>query len=163
MAQFAQARFKKMAARLVDKRRRRRIDVALPIKIEYNNEEISTGTKNISVLGAYIESEKEIPRDISLDIKITIPERQAAETKEAKQISCKGITFRSRPIQTLEAKKQYGAGIFFRSFLEGGEKDLAEYIDYFLLQEKKKEKIYLKKSKQRLSKRKGGGEDGQKG
>lgn len=143
-------------ARIREKRRRKRVDVELPIEIEYDKEKISARTKNISELGTYIETDKEIPAGTTLDIGINIPKTGFVKLDKVKQINCSGITFRCQPIDSLESKKQYGTGIFFRSFLRSGEKDLSICIDYILLQEKKRGKLFMRRKKQKLSKRKGG-------
>lgn len=134
-----------------ERRKRRRIDVALPIRIEYNKEKISAETENISVLGTYIQTGKEIPIGTTLGIEIEI-----AKAGKVKQISCAGVAFRCRPSGSSEPKKQYGTGIFFRSFLENGEKELSAYIDYILSEEKKIGKIYMRKIRQKQLKQKGG-------
>ena len=59
-------------ARIKERRRRRRIDVALATKIEYNKKKIKTQTKNISLLGTYLQNDKEIPIGTALDIAIKI-------------------------------------------------------------------------------------------
>ncbi|UCB56508.1 MAG: PilZ domain-containing protein [Candidatus Omnitrophota bacterium] len=137
-----------------ERRRRRRVDVALAIKIEYNTEKIITRTKNISVLGTYLEIDKEIPIGTALDIKVKIP--KTGHKKTVKEIDCAGVIFRSQPIASLGPTSQYGTGIFFRSFSGNGEKVLSKYIDYVIEEEKKKGKIYTRKrkKKQKHSKRK---------
>ena len=143
---------------LRERRRRQRVDTALPIRIKYSREEISGQTKNISVLGTYLEADKEIPIGTTLDIKIRIPETGQRQAGKSREIRCAGIAFRSQPGGSLEPKNQYGIGIFFRSFSERGEKDLSKYIDYILSEEEKMGKIYMRKRKrkQRQSKQKGG-------
>ena len=132
-----------------ERRRRQRIDVALPIKIEYNKQRLLAETKNISVLGTYLETDKEIPIGIALDIEIEIPNLNLRETGERKQISCKGAAFRCQPIVSEESKNRYGIGIFFRSFARGEEKAISKCIEYFLQQESEKGKIYTHKRKQK--------------
>lgn len=132
-------------ARIKERRRRRRIEVALPITIKYDNKEMSSHTKNISILGAYLEAEHQIPTGAVLNIKIRIPGTAKAKTEKAREIKCLGIAFRSQAVGIFESKKCYGIAIFFRSFSEGGEQKLSKYIDYILLKEKKISKIYIRK------------------
>ncbi|MBL7092125.1 MAG: PilZ domain-containing protein [Candidatus Omnitrophica bacterium] len=143
---------------LRERRRRQRVDIALPIRIKYSREEILGRTKNISVLGTYLEADKEIPIGTTLDIKIRIPETGQRQAGKSREIRCAGIAFRCQPGASSEPENQYGIGIFFRSFSERGEKNLSKYIDYTLSEEKKMGKIYMRKRKkeQRQSKRKGG-------
>ncbi len=139
-----------------ERRRRKRVDVTLLITVEYGKEKILARTKNISVLGTYIESNKEIPIGTPLDIGINIPKGGLVKLDKGKQTNCSGIAFRCQPTHSLEPTKQYGIGIFFRSFLKTGEKDLSNYINYVLLQEKERGKIFMRRRKERLSKQKGG-------
>lgn len=143
---------------LRERRRRQRVDTALPIRIKYSREKILGRTKNVSVLGTYLEADKEIPIGTTLDIKIRIPETGQRQAGKGREIRCAGIAFRCQPSGSLEPENQYGIGIFFRSFSERGEKDLSKYIDYTLSEEKRMGKIYMRKRKrkQRQSKRKGG-------
>ena len=135
-------------ARVRERRRRQRVDVALPIKIGYNSRGIKAQSKNISVLGTYLEADKEIPIGTTLNIKIKIPKTGAGISKKSKEIGCLGIAFRCQPISSSGSKKQFGIGIFFRSFLEKGEQNLSSYIDHVLLQEKEIGKVYMRKRKQ---------------
>ncbi|MCQ9208700.1 MAG: PilZ domain-containing protein [Omnitrophica bacterium] len=135
-----------MATRAKERRRRRRIDVAIPIEIAYNKEKVAAQTKNVSILGTYIEIDKEIPTGTSLEIKIKIPATTNADIKN-RQINCQGFAFRSHHLGL--TKSQYGTGIFFRAFLKNGEGDLSRYIDYVLKQEKKMGKIYTHKRRRK--------------
>ncbi len=141
--------------RIKERRRRKRVDVALAIKIEYNNKKVFAKTKNISVLGTFIETDKKIPTGVSLNIGIRIPQTGFKKSGASRQINCAGVAFRRQPVFPEEIKKQYGIGIFFRSFFAEGEKKLSKYIDYILLQEQELGKIYIRKRKQRRLKRKG--------
>ena len=139
-----------------ERRRRQRADVALTLKIEYNKEGILTKTKNINALGTYTEIAKEIPVGTDLNIRIELPKRGCAKAGRPKKINCAGVVFRCQPVFSAEGKNQYGIGIFFRSFLEKGEKELSGYVDYLLLQERKIGRMYMRKRKQKLLKEKGG-------
>ncbi len=143
-------------ARIKEKRRRKRIDVALALIVEYNQGEIRAETKNISLLGTYIELNKEIPPGAKLNIKITLPPQGSGQSGRNRQVCCEGVAFRSGPLIPLQGKRLYGTGIFFRAFSPGSEKSLADYIDYVLRREKKAGKIFMRKRKEKLLKRKGG-------
>lgn len=144
-----------MTARIKERRRRQRVDVVLPIKIKYNRKEILTKTKNISILGTYLETGKEIPIGATLDISLSIPRTGLIKIDKKSQINCTGVAFRCQSTGALEPKKQYGIGIFFRSFSEGDEKNLSKYIDYILVQEKRKGKILVHRRQRKQPKRKG--------
>ena len=135
--------------RAKERRRRQRIDVALSMKVEYNKEKITTQSKNISILGTYIETNKEIPLGVSLDIKIRIPKVKMFLESKSKQLKCTGVAFRSEPVGLAQQGRRYGTGIFFRSFEKNGERDLSRYIDCILKQEKKIGKIYMRRRKRK--------------
>ncbi|MFC1699633.1 PilZ domain-containing protein [Candidatus Omnitrophota bacterium] len=132
-----------------ERRRRKRIDIVLPIKIEYNNQRLWALTKNISVLGAYVETDQDIPRGAAMEIQIKLPKPGKQKNAQAKEIKCIGIAFRTQSAIAQEKISQYGVGIFFRAFLEGGEKQLSKFIDYILEQEKKIGVIYRRKRKKK--------------
>ncbi|MBN2096875.1 MAG: PilZ domain-containing protein [Candidatus Omnitrophica bacterium] len=143
-------------AQIKERRRHHRIDVNLPITVAYQQKIISSNTKNISILGTYIESNQEITRGMSLDICLTLP-KEDLKRRKSKQINCQGIVFRTQPLTSAGPKSRYGIGIFFRSFLKKGEKELLRYINYALEQERKIGKIIIKKrNKRKLLKQKGG-------
>lgn len=142
-------------ARAKEKRRRKRIDVALALTIEYNEEKIQAATKNISLLGTFIEINREIPAGTKLNIRIKLPPKDPGKSGRSREVRSEGVVFRSGPLISLQGERLYGTGIFFRSFWRGSERTLADYIDYVLLREKKTGKIFMRRRKEKLLKRKG--------
>lgn len=137
-----------------ERRSRKRVDVALPIKMTYNNgEQIICLTKNLSILGTYIEVNKKVPIGTAFEIEIDASVTEASS--QSKLIKCRGVSFRCQSI-VVDKRSMYGIGVFFRSFSEGGENNLSEYIDYFQLEEERKGKMYIEKMKEKQIKRKGG-------
>lgn len=137
-------------ARMVEKRRERRIRVNLPIKIVYHEKiEIAARTENISRLGAYVEVDRAIPEAADLDITLTIP----AYTKDSAltgSMRCKGNIFRSHVVVESEGKKTYGLGIFFTNFLEESDRNkLSRYIDFLIVQEERQIQKGLRRWRQK--------------
>jgi len=143
-------------ARTREKRRRKRIDAALALTIEYDQEKIRAATKNISLLGTFIEVNRAIPTGTKLNIKIKLPPKGPGKSGRSREVRSEGVVFRSSPLISLRGERLYGTGIFFRSFRRGSERTLADYIDYVLLREKKAGKIFMFRRKEKLLKRKGG-------
>jgi len=135
-----------------ERRRRQRIDIGLPIEICYNNNRISAETANISILGTYLQSNKEIPIGTALTVTLKIPGLRKAKPANSRQIGCTGVVFRC---QDTIPSGTCGIGIFFRAFSKGSEKILSGYIDRILSQEKKKGEIFIHKQ----MRRKGGKKD----
>ncbi|MFH1245900.1 MAG: PilZ domain-containing protein [Candidatus Omnitrophota bacterium] len=134
-----------------EKRRRPRIDIALPIQIRYNTKEIVTVTRNISVLGTYIEIGEELPAGVDLAIQLKLTEKDLSMDRE-RQISCSGVVFRCQPVLSEKPGSKYGAGVFFRSFSQAGETILADYIERMILLEQEAGKRYIKKISKKRSK-----------
>lgn len=131
-----------------EKRKERRIRVSLPVKIFYQKLEVAGQTENISRLGAYVETNKEMPMGAELEMLLKIPAR-TKEDSLAKDIRCRGSVFRSGLIREENAKKYYGLGIFFTDFPQQTDKGkLSEYIDFLILQENKGIKDGLKRWKE---------------
>jgi hypothetical protein len=129
-----------------ERRRRRRIDIGLPIEICYNNNRILAETANISILGAYLQSNKEIPIGTALTVTLKIPGLRKVKPVNSRQIGCTGVVFRC---QDILPSGTYGIGIFFRAFSKDNERVLSRYIDHILLQEKQKGKIFIHKQMRR--------------
>ncbi|MBN3038010.1 MAG: PilZ domain-containing protein [Candidatus Omnitrophica bacterium] len=142
-----------MVPREKERRRRKRVDVALPIKIEYNRERLAEATVNISTLGTYFESDNEIPIGTALDMVLEIP-KPKMQTAEPVHICCSGVVFRCQLTGNRDSKSRFGIGVFFRSFEEGGEESLSQYLDHVISEEKIKGKIFMQKRQEQ--KRKGG-------
>lgn len=136
-------------ALIKERRRRQRITASLPIVITSAQGKICTRTKNISILGTYIEVTKAIPIGTSLDIKVNIPKTGRSASR---QINCAGTSFRCQPANLDQENRRYGIGIFFRVFKRGEERHLAKYIEQILLREKKIGKIFIHRRNQKLQK-----------
>lgn len=122
---------------VLEKRKERRVRANLPIKITYQkNLEILGRTENISLLGTYLELDREMPAGIDADIALEIP-AYAEDLSLAGEVKCKGNIFRCNLIREFESKKYYGIGIFFTDFLVKADRDnLSNYINFLIFQEK---------------------------
>ncbi|MBM3255549.1 MAG: PilZ domain-containing protein [Candidatus Omnitrophica bacterium] len=119
----------------IEKRKEKRIRVKLPIKISYGDIKITGETENISRLGAYVETTKEIPLGAGLEIGLSIP-IYGKDSSLAGGIRCKGSVFRSSLTREEGPVKYYGLGIFFTDFLQQADRNkLSSYIDFLVLKE----------------------------
>ncbi len=121
----------------IEKRKERRIKIALPIKIIYQGDESSGFTGNISRLGAYAEIDRELPIGADADAILEVP----PYTKDASlvgKIKCRCNIFRVNFIREVRGKKYHGLGIFFTGFTGQGDKErLSRYLDHLIAQEEK--------------------------
>jgi len=120
-----------------EKRKERRIKVNLPIKITYpGHPEINAETGNISLLGAYIETDEQIPLGTDADIVLQIPSCAGAAGLSG-EVRCKGNIFRCHPLRREpETAAHFGTGIFFTGFSRRAERDkLSRYINFLIEQE----------------------------
>lgn len=123
-------------AQSVEKRKERRIKVNIPIKIIFQKSlEISGKTENLSRLGAYVETDKEIPAGAEVDVILGIP-KYKREASCAGEVRCTGNVFRCGVIKETGSKKYYGIGVFFVDFFKEADREkLSRYIDFLILKE----------------------------
>ena len=135
----------------IEKRKERRIKVRLPIKMFYQSIEAAGETENISRLGAYIETAKDIPLGSELVIELSVP-AYGKDASLAGKVRCKGSVFRSSLLREEDTIKYYGLGIFFTDFLQQSDRNkLSKYIDFLILEEKQGIKEGLKRWRQKRS------------
>src|SRR3989338_4651204 len=92
----------------LERRRRKRVKVQLPIRLNFSNTESLASTKNISLLGACINMNREILPGTRVALSLDIPECE---------IRAEGAIVRCEPEKTAEGKPGgYELGVFFSSF-----------------------------------------------
>ena len=135
---------------VTEKRKERRIRANLPIKMLYNNNiEVISRTENISLLGTYVEIDREIPVGTGLKVILYIPKYTPDLSLNA-EVNCKGNVFRCNLARELGSKQYYGIGIFFMSFLNKIDRDkLSKYIDFLILNENQNIREGLKQWKEK--------------
>jgi hypothetical protein len=137
-------------AKMLEKRKERRIRISLPIKIVYKERiEILSKTENISRLGAYLEIDREISAGSQLEVTIVLP-AYTADSSLCGQVICRASVFRSSPVRESDEKKIYGIGIFFTEFSQEAHREkLSRYIDHLISQEEREIKRGLKHWRQK--------------
>ncbi len=115
-----------------EKRRRYRVKVRLPLTVKSDKGDTLTYTTNISLLGAYVESNKRLrpsPKKRELVLELT----------PSRWIRCWGVILRcdSKTRVTLSKKTYYHLNIFFSSFFDNGEQRLADHLQDVLARQKK--------------------------
>lgn len=130
----------------MERRQKHRIEAALALEIFYAANKLEAVSKNISMLGAYIENEQEIKTGTDVEIIIHIP-AYGHYRKPIGAIKCRGVIFRSAPLIKPNSPVFFVLRIFFTSFESKGDSDkLSAYIDFMA----SKEKTFVKKRLKQL-------------
>ncbi|MFH1339514.1 MAG: PilZ domain-containing protein [Candidatus Omnitrophota bacterium] len=135
---------------VTERRRERRIKVRLPITMSPpDSAPINAYTENISLLGTYLEIEREIPLGTKLDMTIEVPP-YSGNSSLTGSVRCGGDVFRCNLAREFESRKLYGHGIFFTGFSTGGDRNkLSKYVDFLI----RKEQEDIKQAMQQWRKR----------
>lgn len=135
---------------VIERRRERRIKVRLPITISPpHSPPVNAYTENISLLGTYLEIEREIPLGTKLDISIEVPP-YSNNSSLTGSVRCAGDIFRCDLAREIESRKLYGHGIFFTGFSTAEDRDkLSKYVDFLI----RKEQEEIKQAMQQWRKR----------
>jgi hypothetical protein len=133
-----------------EKRKEHRLRATMPIKIIDDSGQAVLGrTENISRLGTYVESPKEIPSGQTVDIVLELP-AYTQDTSLIGEVRCEGTVFRSSLIRESEGRKLFGLGIFFTDFAGSSDKDkVSSYVDHLIVTEEQEIKEGLKRRKER--------------
>lgn len=123
----------------IEKRKEHRIKASLPIKISCpGGVAVCAETGNISFLGAYVETNKEIPLGADADIILQVPQ-YSKDPGFSGEVRAKGNIFRCNSVKR-EAEEQnlFGIGIFFTGFAQKSDREkLSRYINFLVSQEEK--------------------------
>jgi hypothetical protein len=133
-----------------ERRKEHRLRSNLPIKIVcQNGTEIISRTENISRLGTYVETDRDIPTGERVDLTIEIPVYDQ-DISFSGQIECKGSVFRSGLSRQFQKNRVYGIGIFFTFFNNREAKEkLSRYMDFLASKEEQDIKEGLRRRKER--------------
>lgn len=133
-----------------ERRRQRRIRAKLPIKLTYDSNKITSKTRNLSVLGACVESDVQLRLDTPLKIQLTAPASFKQGKKVASPLECEGTIVRCQPFTTPAGAQRYELNVFFTNFFDRqGESVLNKLIQYLIRQEE----IIIKKEYQKYTQR----------
>ena len=127
-----------------ESRRGRRVRVTLPARLLCGDQELSCQTENVSLLGTYVQVEKEVPIGIPTSVTLTLT---------GGSVQCKGVIVRCESLQP----GIYGLGVFFNQFLDDGEEKLGGLIDELLRKQNEEAERYFQERdrlrKERLQKK----------
>ena len=122
-----------------ESRRGRRVAVKLPAHLVCGDQELSCQTENVSLLGTYVQVDRELP--------ISTPAKVALDLPYIGAVQCQGVVVRCENLRP----SVYGLGVFFNEFLEDGEAKLAKLIDELLRKQTEEAERYFQE-RERLRK-----------
>ena len=125
-------------------RRGRRVRADLPAMLVAGNEQLATRTENVSLLGTFVQSEKDLPVGASVKVALDLP---PGENREGGNVQCQGIVVRTESIRP----GLYGLALFFNQFLADGEEKLGRLIEELLEKQNEEAKRYFEE-RERLRK-----------
>jgi len=127
-----------------NRRRGRRVTASLPISLNTTTGVFQGTTRNISLLGALIELDRELPLGTAMTARLTLPNGTPVEAK--------GLLVRCEPVGPSPSGR-FGLGVFFNAFSEGSEAPLSRWINEILEQQRlEAERYFEEREKIRLAK-----------
>lgn len=115
-----------------NRRRGRRITVSLPVTLETKEGTLQGTTRNISLLGALVELDRELPLGTAVTARLALPNGTSVEAR--------GLLVRC---ESLGSPGHFGAGLFFNAFSEGSEAPLGRWIDEVLERQRQEAERYF--------------------
>ena len=114
-----------------ERRKDKRLDRVLPLKLSDPEFDVLTETRNISASGAYCLVDKALPLMTKLSIVILITNTKS-KTKEVKKICCQGVVVRQQTVVENNKECHY-VGIFFSDITDKDRRCLVNYINSFFV------------------------------
>jgi len=145
-----------MAANELERRRQRRVRVQLPVRIDYNNNEVLALTKNISMLGTCLDMDKQILPGTRVTLSLDIP-KYTDDNKLLGEIKGEGAVVRCDSSDLAQKQNEplnYELAIFFSNFLPPGEEKLLNYLDYMSKKEEQEVRQWVQQYRSRIKKKK---------
>ena len=127
-----------------ESRRGRRVAITLPVLVVCGNEQFSTQTENVSLLGTYVRVAKEVPVGTPATTTLDLP---AEGVGRGERVQCQGVIVRCENL----SPGLFGLGVFFNQFLGEGEAKLGTLIDALLEKQTEEAERYFKE-RERLRK-----------
>lgn len=130
----------------LERRRKKRVKVQLPMRLNFSNAEGLASTKNISLLGACLNMNKEILPGTRVALSLDIP---------GCEVRAEGAIVRCDPEKVAEGKPGgYELGVFFSNFLPPGEEKLSDYLEYMAKEEEKQIRQWVEQYRAHIKQRK---------
>lgn len=136
-----------------ERRRQKRVKVKLLVRLDYNNNEGLASTKNISLLGACLNMDRQISPGTRVVLSLDIPKYVENENLIG-EIRGEGAIVRCNSVQQPGQPASYELGVFFSTFLPPGEEKLLNYLDYVAKEEEKEVRRWVEQYRAHIRERK---------
>jgi hypothetical protein len=137
----------------LERRRQKRVKVQLPVRLDFNNAEGLAATKNISLLGACLNINREILPGTRVALSLEIP-KYVEDQSLIGEIKGEGAVVRCEPEEKEGRPDNYELGVFFSSFMPPGEDKLLHYLDHVAEEEEKQIRAWVEQYRAHIKQRK---------
>lgn len=118
----------------IERRKHPRIDTSLSLKIEKQDVDFITETKNISCSGMYCQIDRFLPPMTKIAITLLLPVGAGDKTKTRK-IKCSGVIVRSLPVKKGGNHScPHDIAVFFTELAKADKDKIAQYVEHHLSQ-----------------------------
>ncbi len=112
-------------SQVIEKRRHKRINSRLPLKLREGDFDLITETKNVSCSGAYCEVNRYLPPLTKVEITLVFPTGQG----ETETISCEGIVVRTDHMPYSNGTNHYCVAIYFSNINKADMSKLNHFVE----------------------------------
>jgi len=137
----------------LERRRNKRVKVQLPVRLDFNTTEALASTKNVSLLGACLNMNREILPGTRVALSLKIP-KYVDDDKLIGEVKGEGAVVRCEPDTKDEQPFGYELGVFFSNFMPHDEDKLYQYLDHVSREEEKQIREWVQKYREHIKKRK---------
>lgn len=117
-----------MISQTRERRKHRRLEKNIPVKISSDEFDVVTETKNLSCAGAYCRVNKYIDPMTKLNLQLLVPFKKNNKIT-TKKITCQGVIVR---IESQPENEYYNAAIFFNEIQQKDAKFIEKYVHTLL-------------------------------
>jgi len=135
-----------------ERRRERRVKTQLRLVIRYNDRQLDSSTRNISLLGACVDTKEQILPGTRVGIFLNLPNYRG-EQALAGEVRGEGAIVRCDPSPEAEVSEKYEVGVFFSSFIGTDEEKLSQFLDFMVKKQEEEVQKWAQQYKARIEKR----------
>ena len=112
-------------SQVTERRRHKRIDSRLPLKLKEGDYDLITETKNVSCSGAYCEVNRYLPPLTKINVTLVFPRAKG----ETETITCQGIVVRTDHMPYSNGTNYYCVAIYFSDINKADMSKLSAFVE----------------------------------